>query len=164
MLEIFKVLNILGGLEIMLSIFLVAFCIFYFLKYREDAFLIIYSFVPAVAITVILKFLFKIPRPEDALISITGYRFPSGHATMAAVFSVLIIYLSHKYIFGHKNEKRYWELTIIILALAWLILIAYSRVYLNVHNVLDVVVGAAIGIVSTVIGIVIESKLKKVNK
>ncbi|MFY0671792.1 MAG: phosphatase PAP2 family protein [Bacteroidia bacterium] len=67
----------------------------------------------------------------------THNSFPSGHTIAAfSIFMVLTLILSKRY--------KPWGLVFFFIALA----AGYSRVYLNQHYPIDVVAGAAIGVVS----------------
>lgn len=89
----------------------------------------------SMGITLLLKLLFFRERPYDALnlptlLEREGSSFPSGHAT--AVFSTLAV-LDKEF----PRLKLFW--------LGFALLIAFSRVYLGVHYLSDVVVGGVIG-------------------
>lgn len=92
----------------------------------------------------ILKAIFMIPRPwildpsfqavESAIPAATGFSFPSGHTTTACLaLGGLAIYL-----------KKNWAY---IAAAVLTLLVAFSRMYLGVHTLLDVGVGLLIGVV-----------------
>ena len=69
--------------------------------------------------------------------------FPSGHsATTAAVVTVIILKAKDYF----ENYKLVW----VIMAL-FLVVIAFSRIYIGMHFPLDVVCGALIGMVSGVL-------------
>ncbi len=78
----------------------------------------------------IVKYLVARQRPPFPLITETGYSFPSGHA--AAVFTV--------YPFIHYAYPKYHYLW-----LTFAILVAFSRVYLQVHYISDILAGAFFG-------------------
>jgi membrane-associated phospholipid phosphatase len=79
------------------------------------------------------------------------HSFPSGHSTTAFAIAFTIILFLKK-----KNKIKYF-----VIAVAFIT--AYSRVYLAQHYVIDVIVGALLGISSTFISIYILS-LFKVSK
>lgn len=130
---------------------------YYFLKTRRKH-LIIPLWVSlglSLALAYLLKFSVRNSRPEQALgikaaISETGYAFPSAHAT--AAFSALPLLESNL-----KNLS--WLLHVLAF------LIAFSRVYLGVHYLSDVIAGAIIGYgISDFIACNLNNKyLKKIN-
>ncbi len=86
-------------------------------------------------VAVILKFLLKLPRPPPSLwrIKVSGYGFPSGHATMSSsAYGFVALYLKYP----------------CIVATCGLVMfaVALSRVMLGVHYVRDVAGGIAIGL------------------
>jgi len=87
-----------------------------------------------------LKYLIQRARPLNALISETGFSFPSAHAAIAIVFFGLLIYLISK-----KKESRSLKLTVLLISIFMILLICFARVYLNVHWFSDVLGGIAIG-------------------
>ena len=92
----------------------------------------------------LMKALFAIPRPwvldptfepvESAVPAATGFSFPSGHTLTACVsLGGVALYL-----------KKAWA----FLAAAFLtLLVAFSRMYLGVHTLLDVGVGFLLGVI-----------------
>lgn len=105
--------------------------------------------VPATIISVIgvmvtyslLKFVFQIERPLAQYIETGGYSFPSGHSTLVAFLFVLFIHYLRTY---YKKDTM---LQIIAGGLASLVVlgVAFSRLYLGVHWLSDVLAGLALG-------------------
>lgn len=81
----------------------------------------------------LLKNVFKLERPPNRLIEVSGYAFPSGHAQNSTTF------------WGYLAIATQ-NVFVIILAIVLIILISYSRLYLNVHYPIDVVGGMLIGV------------------
>jgi undecaprenyl-diphosphatase len=129
--------------------------VLYFLKDKKFALLTAASALSATVVTYALKHILKIPRPEHMLVVEDGYRFPSGHATMAAVVSGLLYYYARTRL--QNSSLRY---LLYALALLWLPLIAYSRIYLGVHLWIDVLTGAVIGFTATCITSKVIPKLE----
>jgi len=84
----------------------------------------------------VLKEIFQRARPLNALITESSFSMPSGHATMAIVFFGLIIYL-----FTTKKNK----LIPLISATLITLLIGFTRIYLRVHWLTDVLAGFILG-------------------
>jgi undecaprenyl-diphosphatase len=87
-----------------------------------------------------IKELVERVRPENALIVESGFSFPSGHATMAVIFFCALLY-----VFSGKIKSRIKRDIFGVLCLLLFVLVGFSRVYLNVHWVSDVIAGFAFG-------------------
>ena len=108
----------------------------------------------------VVKHIIQRPRPEGiALITETGYSFPSAHTMGSVVFYGFLVFLIWKY-FKSKNLKIILTIILPIFALA----IGYTRIYLGVHYFTDVVAGTLAGIaylaVAIVLFILLEKKIK----
>jgi membrane-associated phospholipid phosphatase len=122
-----------------------AFC-FFLLKKRHLALTLIAAFLSSGILAQIIKHIFNSPRPKSYFGTteqeyfIKGIdfaynnSFPSGHtATAFAVATVLVLYM--------KNKK--FQVPVLFAAF----LVGFSRIYLGQHFLLDVLVGASIGVV-----------------
>lgn len=90
-----------------------------------------------------LKAFFQRARPDaPALVTATGYSFPSGHAMISFAFYGLLGYLLWQY--GRRRPG--WAIRLGALV-AWLlaITIGISRIYLGVHFPSDVIAGYVAG-------------------
>ena len=149
----------ISGPEIMFALSLIIAGVLYLKNYRKDFYKVFFSSTIAMCATLLTKYLFKMPRPVHMLIAETGYGFPSGHATMAAVAMSLGIYYSHKHV---KNKTaRYF---LYALSIGWYILVSYSRLYLQVHYLIDVIAGGVVGVLSTVVVLKIFKHFHYYNK
>jgi membrane-associated phospholipid phosphatase len=91
----------------------------------------------------LLKSAFERARPEvGSPITLYDWSFPSGHALSTIVVSGLLAYFVLR--FMPSGSAR---IAAPILALAWTLLVAFSRMYLGVHYFSDVVAGFAAGAV-----------------
>ena len=121
-------------------------------KIRQALFLVI-AMGAGYVIREIAKLLVHRARPEIGVISSTGFSFPSGHATMAILFFGLVIYL-FKDEFKSLIAKRIFIAMCVFVAL----LVSYSRIYLAVHWLSDVLAGIALGVFVLFLGILVFAK------
>ena len=98
-----------------------------------------------------LKQLVERPRPPAFFHAIaeTGYSFPSMHAAAAAAVYGFLIYMAWK-LMRPPHQRR----PLILFLSALILLIGFSRTYLGVHYLSDVIGGLAIGGVFLWAGIV----------
>lgn len=125
-------------------------------KKKPAALLVFFTMAGGAVIHLLLKELIERPRPVNSLIEETGFSMPSGHATMAAIFFSLIIYL-----FKDKIKNKALKYAFIALNILLIISIGFSRIYLGVHWPSDVLAGFALGIAWIYISIIVFKKYGK---
>lgn len=108
---------------------------------RSHALALVFSSVIAFSVGVVLKALFAVPRLDTALVAVTGYRFPSQHALVAGAFfgSLCVSAL-------YALDSVVLKVLVVILALAGIGTVSWSRVFLHAHLPVDVVVGSVLGV------------------
>jgi len=121
----------------------VPFCYWFFDRKVYGTFTL-FVFISAL-VNSFLKDFFQDPRPENIesidpfLVSLDpSYGFPSGHAQLAVVIWGFILL---------RNKSNFIK----ILCLALIASISFSRIYLGVHDVADVISGIIFGIISLVL-------------
>ncbi len=115
-----------------------------------SGFEILYVLVPIylfqLVMVELIKFVFKKPRPESHKhknlfgIRVTSGSFPSGHTSNIFCLAFLIT--------NFYQLNILWTLLVFVIAGS----IAYSRIVLGRHYVIDVVAGAVCGLVFSIIG------------
>lgn len=105
----------------------------------------------------VIKFVFARTRPDiNPLVIETSYSFPSGHSMMSMILYGYLIYLIYNYL---ENKKIKW---IFISVLSILIFcIGFTRIYLGVHYVSDVIGGFVLGIAYLIVFIQVSKKIMK---
>jgi len=94
-----------------------------------------------VILNLTLKEIFQRPRPAiDALIDAPGFSFPSGHAMGSIIIFSFLIFLSFKY-----SNSSYFKTFALISCSLVILLVGFSRIYLGVHYLTDVVAGFTAG-------------------
>lgn len=77
-----------------------------------------------------------------------SHSFPSGHSASAfALFFAL----------AHITRRWHWEIFFLLMAFA----VAYSRVYLSQHFLIDILAGSFLGIISVVFSLMILKRFEK---
>lgn len=138
---LFQAITICGEQMILISII----SIIYWAVDKKFGEYIAYSVLTSVLLNNAIKDIFKMKRPigEEGIRTLreetaTGYSFPSGHTQGASSFyGAIAIYL--------KKKPMYIIATVII------ILIGFSRLYLGVHYPKDVIVGAILGVLTSLV-------------
>lgn len=94
-------------------------------------------------LTLILKPLIARPRPDADVVNVLvrepGYGFPSGHAVAVVLLGGTIALLVQRLALHHQ---RLWVALVALIIL----LVGYSRIYLGVHWLSDVVAGYVVGL------------------
>lgn len=90
-----------------------------------------------------VKGIFQRPRPDETLrlVFADSYSFPSGHSFAAAMIYPLLVYILIRY----TKLAKYSNYTYILLPILSLS-IAFSRIYLGVHFLSDVIAGLSLGL------------------
>jgi len=93
-------------------------------------------------LNLVLKNVFHRTRPlfPQAFLVDTGYSFPSGHTMISLAFYGAVAYIALTYI-----KSRNWKILTVAGALVVSVLIGFSRLYLGVHYLTDVLAGWAAG-------------------
>lgn len=144
----FKIITYLGSFYVLALLSILIILIF---KRKHVGIIALISLVICSLVALIIKYIVKRPRPGFMLVEVSGYSFPSAHAVMTlALFTVLTYYLL-KYL-----KNRTLKVLLTILNVFIILLIGFSRIYLGVHYVSDVLAGYLISFVFTVITITIS--------
>lgn len=104
----------------------------------------------------IIKLLIHRGRPDLLPLEKTSfYSFPSGHSMNSLVFYGLLAYFAYHYTRNKKVGIIVW-----IIALAIVVMIGFSRIYLGAHYPTDVIAGFVAGIFILASAIAIDKTLR----
>ena len=109
------------------------------LRRRRRVALVAFAVAESLAplLSTLLKVLVDRPRPPDELFHPAGASFPSGHATYAGATCVALVLL---FTTPGTHRRRWWALAGLgVVGMTW------SRTYLQVHWLTDVIAGALLG-------------------
>jgi undecaprenyl-diphosphatase len=110
---------------------------------RGDAALVLLALAGSEALFLLFKDLFDRPRPHfvDPLLVLSTSSFPSGHATVSCAVYGALAYVAARHVRGRRTR-------VAIAAAAGVLVLAigFSRVYLGVHYLSDVLAGTALAL------------------
>jgi len=117
--------------------------------WRVEILLLMLSITATAALVLLLKFVIQRPRPEgewgQVYRSSDPHSFPSGHAARVSLLTLLVFLLGSPWIgFG---------------MIFWALLVILARIALGVHYLLDMIVGALIGLASAAASFLIYQSL-----
>ena len=136
---------------------------FFGMKKKQEALVLLYAFLSSGIIVQIVKNLFHSPRPKlffgnhypsffiNGIQFYYNNSFPSGHTATAFAIATTVVLLS-------KNKKI--QIPVLLSA----VLVAYSRIYLGQHFLLDVLVGSSIGIICGICCVCFATHFKKTRR
>jgi membrane-associated phospholipid phosphatase len=141
--EFFEAVTVLGNVPTLAIVTIVSGVILWRKHRRAELQLVVLAAVGAEILTVGLKLGFERERPffADPLATESTYSFPSGHASVSlAVYGTLGFILAR-----HLADPRA-RIAALAGAAALIMLIGFSRLYLGVHFLTDVIAGFSIGL------------------
>ncbi len=102
--------------------------------YQRFSLLLLSSMAGAALLVNIFKIIIQSSRPPNEILPETGYSFPSGHVTSTVVFFGVLTYFAWKYCYTNKTKIVASATYISIISI-----VAFDRIYLNVHWFSDVI-------------------------
>ena len=107
----------------------------------QDAALLLLAYGGSELTVSLVKSYCQRPRPSAPLVLAHGYSFPSGHAVNITLICGFITYLLW------PVWRRAWARGLtLVAALCLILLVGFSRIYLRVHWLDDVLAGYAVGL------------------
>ena len=138
--DIFRVLTFIGSPAAALAIATIVCVLLYRRRQLVEAALLPVVLAGGELLNVILKLSFHRPRPEVAFVHLDTYSFPSGHAMLSTAVYGALAYLAWSRLHARRARLALTAGTVVLVAL-----ICFSRLYLGVHYLSDVLGGAAAG-------------------
>ena len=138
--SLFEVVTWAGNAAVLAAVTLAAAALLYRGGRRTDAYFVLGGALGIEVLNALLKLAFHRPRPELAYVHLDTYSFPSGHAAGSAAIYGIVLYLFAR---GRRPAVA------VVCSVAYVVLIAticFSRLYLEVHYLSDVLAGASLGL------------------
>ena len=139
--EFFRVITFLGSPASALAVSAVVCAVLYRRRLLVQAALLPLVLAGAELLNLGLKLAFHRPRPEVAFVTIDTYSFPSGHAMVSSAAYGALAYIAWPYL--RSSRQR---VLLVLGTSVFVALICFSRLYLGVHYLSDVLAGAAGGV------------------
>ncbi|MDD3144617.1 MAG: LssY C-terminal domain-containing protein [Candidatus Gracilibacteria bacterium] len=150
LINFFLLISYLGSKIIVLLVIFISTTILYFRGKKQEIIGLLVSVFTSTFVVVISKLLIERNRPELAVYIENNYSFPSFHATISvSLYGYIIYFLAKKY----KSWKT--KVNIYFLGIIIAFFIGFSRLYLNVHYLSDVISGWFLGTLGLLFGITI---------
>lgn len=108
---------------------------------RRYGIALFFTLVATFFITDGLKAFFKVARPTDALVTLSSYRFPSMHAAFAGALAGSMWWHVIRRVSAPLSR-----IEVTTLAITFVVFVSYTRIILGVHEPIDLLVGALVGI------------------
>jgi membrane-associated phospholipid phosphatase len=140
--DAFQIITFLGNFVTLLAVTLVAVVVLWRRHEQKDALFVALAFVGAQLLSNGMKLVFQRDRPffPDPLATATTYSFPSGHALVSlAVYGAIALLLA-------RRLAPVGRTAVFVAAGVLVAAIGFSRLYLGVHFLTDVLAGFAAGI------------------
>jgi membrane-associated phospholipid phosphatase len=140
--DLFRAITWLGNVPVLLAVTLIAVGILWARRERTDAVFVALAFIGGQVLSNSMKLGFRRERPffADPLATESTYSFPSGHALVS-----LAVYGSVALVLARRLPTRWWSILVLAAAAALVLAIGFSRLYLGVHFLSDVLAGYAAG-------------------
>jgi len=136
----FKVFTLLGSVPVLALVVLVATLFLLRRRRVNDAALVCIGGLGIEVLFSVLKLVFHRPRPELAYVHLDTYSFPSGHASGSAGIYAILFYLAARRL-ALRGRLLFVFAFVVLVGL-----IGFSRLYLEVHYLSDVLAGITLGI------------------
>ena len=146
--KLFTWITLLGESSTIILFTLIASIVLWLINKKWQMLGLLLSVVGSAGTTLLAKIIFNRPRPLNAALLETSASFPSGHAAIAIAFYGFITYLLIK-----ETKKKRDRILVTLFGFILITLIGFSRLYLGVHYVSDVLAGYLDGILWLIIGI-----------
>jgi len=143
--RLFVIISMIGSPAAMAVLFLAA--VLYLWRAKQRTLLVawVLSYVGGTVLDGVIKDVVRRPRPEFAakFLNYSSWSFPSGHSMGSLIGFAMLAYTIVRV---GKIESTRVKVSVWVGALIMIALVGYSRIYLGVHYLSDVVAGYTLGV------------------
>ena len=139
--EVFTLITYIGNVLSLIVMTLIVIVILLFKKRWNQLVVFMPSMLSGWITYPVLKALIQRARPEGPLVEVWGHALPSGHASMS-----MIMFAGMIYCFRGDIVKRFQRRSFTFYCVALIVLVGFSRIYLSVHWLTDVLAGYGLGL------------------
>jgi len=153
--KVFSLVTMLGKWYVAAVIMLAGAAIFYLKGYKKYIIPFFVSVGGSFLTGMVGKYLWQRPRPIEVAVTLeNSWAFPSGHAVLAVSLYGFLIYF-----FWKQFKSLRIRAAALFFGLLIILLVGFSRLYLGVHFLSDVLAGYMVGVFWLLISIwLVESK------
>lgn len=147
----------LGSWQAILSLTIFVCILFWVYKKRNLILPLLVTVLGSGILALIIKYLVDRVRPDTnfAVYLENGPSFPSAHSALIFAFFGFFVYIVWKFF---PNLSLTTKIISTIVFTLVIVLIGFSRIYLGVHFLSDVLAGYLVGLISVLVGIYISEK------
>lgn len=140
--DVFRAITTLGNFTTLVVVTVIAVTVFWRRRERTDAVFVLFAFLGAQVLSSAMKLGFRRERPffPDPLATESSFSFPSGHALIS-----LAVYGSIALVLARRLPRRVDRMLLYAATALLILAIGFSRLYLGVHFLSDVLAGFAAG-------------------
>jgi undecaprenyl-diphosphatase len=125
----------------------------YFKGRKKDSIVFFFAILISGGLIKLIKDTVHRARPIDALIQETTFSMPSGHVAITIIFFGFLAYIISK----NKSKMAKWISSLVVLAIV--AIVSFTRLYLRVHYVSDLMAGILLGGIILITSILASKKL-----
>jgi len=130
--DLAKVLTQLGALPVAGGALVITALVLLWRRHGREGLALLGGLVLTYAVVHVTKAAFGRPRPSDALIDVSGFAYPSGHAAYAVCWVAIAVALRHAF------PRLAVQAGLLIAAIAIAVVVGLTRIYLRAHWFSDV--------------------------
>jgi len=136
-----KAMDLIFDTKSLIVVFIIISVFLFCQNHKRKSIFFVLTMLANVILLYLIKGLVARARPLNPLVVNNDFSFPSGHAASSVVFFGLLAY----FVFS-KSKNKDLRFFIVLVSVFIILLIGFSRIYLNVHWFSDVIGGLTLGL------------------